>query len=86
MNNTFTPKELEQLNQTRQSSLVRQVIPLTHWNKYHPYPTVSALRQLVFHAEINGFSMCIRRVGRRILIDESLFFQWVDETNAKGGV
>ncbi len=59
----------------------RRLIPVTHWNRYHPWPPIGGLRYLIFHAESNGFSHCIRRVGRTVLIDEPRFFEWVDRLN-----
>jgi hypothetical protein len=56
----------------------RRLIPLTEWPKYHPWPTIIALRHLVYNAETNGFHVVIKRVGRRILIDEQAFFEWVE--------
>lgn len=61
----------------------RRLIPLTDWSKYHPYPPLGGLRDLVYHAKINGFDKVIRRVNRRILIDEEAWFAWVDEKNSK---
>ena len=58
-------------------------IPLTKWPDYHPYPNVSGLRHLVFKAGSNGFDKVIRRVGRRILLDENAYFAWVEEQNTK---
>ncbi|MCB2213008.1 hypothetical protein KQI52_12920 [bacterium] len=59
----------------------RRLIPLTSWNDTYEWPTVGALRQYVFYAHENGFDKVIRRVGRRVLIDEAEFFRWVDERN-----
>lgn len=56
----------------------RRLIPLTSWNNHHAYPPLGQLRALVFNAKNNGFERCIRRVGKRILIDEAEFFAWVD--------
>jgi len=42
------------------------------------------LRHLIFHAEKNGFDKCIRRIGRKVLIDEMEFFRWVDQQNQLG--
>jgi hypothetical protein len=66
----------------------RRLIPLTRWNDYHPYPSVSALRAMVFHATTNGFDKVIRRVGKRILLDEAAWFQFVDQQkyNQESGV
>ena len=63
----------------------QRYIPLSKWNEHYPYPTVSGLRNLVFHADKNGFHKVIRRVGRRILIAEKSYFEWIEEQNAKGG-
>jgi hypothetical protein len=35
------------------------------------------MRHLIFFAKSNGFDAVIRRVGRRVLIDEAAFFHWV---------
>ncbi len=53
-------------------------IPLVDWPKIYPWPRLGGLRHLVFHADKNGFEACIRRVGRRVLIDERRFFEWVE--------
>ena len=45
-------------------------IPLVDWPKHHSWPPLGGLRHLVFNAKGNGFDRVIRRVGRRILIDE----------------
>ena len=64
-----------------ESSQLSRLIPLTKWKDYHTYPSEAGLRHLVFYRNDNGFSKVIRRVGRRILIDESAFFEWVEEIN-----
>ena len=61
----------------------RRLIPVNSWKNYHDWPPTAGMRHLVFHAAKNGFDKVIRRVGRRVLIDEEAFFQWVDEQNAK---
>ncbi len=58
--------------------MTKRLLPLTEWPKHHAYPNLSGLRYLVFHAEKNGFKSCIKRIGKRILIDEEAFFAWVD--------
>lgn len=59
-----------------------RLIPVTAWNKHHPWPPIGGLRHLIFHAKSNGFNQVIRRVGRRVLIDEIAFFDWA---SAQGG-
>ncbi|MBQ9688187.1 hypothetical protein IJV79_00975 [bacterium] len=56
------------------------LIPVSKWNDFHPYPTVKALRQLIFFKEQNGFDKVLRKIGGRIYILESEFFKWVEET------
>jgi len=59
-----------------------RLIPLTDWNQHHAWPPIGGLRHLVFFERTNGFHQVVRRVGRRVLIDEAAFFTWV---NSKGG-
>ena len=61
------------------STFSSRIIPVTEWNKHHPWPTEGGLRHLIFHENENGFHKCIRRIGRRVLIDEHAFFEWVAE-------
>lgn len=43
------------------------------------YPfTESSLRYLRYHGETNGFNSCIRKVGRRVLLDVAEFESWLD--------
>jgi len=55
------------------------LIPVTKWSESHEWPPEGGLRHLIFNASTNGFDTVIRRIGRRVLIDEAAFFQWVDE-------
>lgn len=57
----------------------RNLIPVPKWNEYHSWPSAEGLRYLIFNSESNGFNRVIRRIGRRVLIDEHEFFNWVDE-------
>lgn len=60
-----------------------KLYPLNDWP--HPWPPLGGLRHLVFHAKTNGFDKVIKRIGRRVLIDEKAFFLWVDQNNEKKG-
>ena len=62
-----------------------RLIPVTQWNKHHTWPSLGGLRHLIFHAKTNGFDRVIRRIGRRVLVDEQAFFQWVNEQNEHVG-
>ena len=58
-------------------------------NLPHKYPdanfTESSVRWLIFNSKENGFSSCIVRMGRKVLIDLDLFENWLDEQAAQGG-
>lgn len=60
-----------------------RLIPVPDWNLYHPWPPQGGLRHLIFHAKSNGFKHVIRRVGRRVLIDERAFFEWVEKNGGE---
>jgi len=75
------PKELAMSYDTSTPQKTR-LIPVTKWNEYHQWPPIGGLRHLIFFAEENGFEKVIRRCGRRVLIDEAAFFQWMEEQNA----
>lgn len=55
-----------------------RLVPVTKWNEYHPWPPAGGLRHLIFNASTNGFDKVIRRIGRRVLIDEAEFFTWAN--------
>ena len=59
----------------------KRYIPVTKWNEYHDWPTLGGLRHLIFqakHGKVNGFDKVVKRAGRRVLIDETAFFKWVE--------
>lgn len=56
-----------------------QLIPVTQWHEHHPWPPIGGLRHLIFFSKTNGFNQVIRRVGRRVLIDEAAFFEWASK-------
>lgn len=60
----------------------RRLIPVTHWNEFHPWPPIGGIRHLVFHAKTNGFDKVVHRVGRTVLLDEDAFFEFA---TADGG-
>jgi hypothetical protein len=46
------------------------------------YPGVfseSSIRWLIFNEKSNGFSGCVRRIGRKVLIDLTAFEDWIDK-------
>jgi hypothetical protein len=59
----------------------QRFIPLVDWPKYHPWPPIGGLRHLVFHSASNGFRRVYKKCGRRILIDEQKFFEFLEQKN-----
>ncbi len=45
--------------------------------------TESSIRWLVFNEKQNGFSKCIRRIGRKVLIDLDSFESWIDAQDGR---
>ena len=41
--------------------------------------TESSIRALIFSRSDNGFDYCVMRMGRKILIDQDRFEEWLDE-------
>lgn len=59
-----------------------RLIPLTQWEKFHPWPTVGGLRHLAFNRDKNGFGPAFVKIGRKLLVDEARFFEIAREIGA----
>lgn len=77
--NSNQPREVRMNNENTPKGIYRKLFTLDKWP--HSYPPEKTLRHLVFNADSNGFNKVVRRIGRRVLIDEQEFFRWVDEQN-----
>lgn len=65
-----------------------RLLTVRQFAESHEWPSQAALRNLIFHRKTNGFHSVVLRVGRRILLDEQKFFEWVrssQSTPVKGG-
>ncbi len=47
----------------------------------HPAFPEGGLRWFIFNEHQNGFAKCVRRVGRKVLISEVDFLEWIDSQN-----
>ena len=54
-----------------------RLIPVTKWLDFHVWPTTSSLRRMIRKGKETGFERCVIRIGKRLLIDEKKFFEWV---------
>ncbi|WNV04976.1 hypothetical protein RP726_00845 [Candidatus Methylospira mobilis] len=61
----------------------RKLSTVRQFSEKNPAFTQAAIRNYVFNAKTNGFDTCIIRIGRKILIDEAAFFQWIERINGK---
>lgn len=53
-------------------------IPVSKWNDYYQFPSVGAIRQLIFYNRNDFNSKVIRRIGKRIYIKVSNFIDWIE--------
>lgn len=55
-------------------------IEVSKWNNYHPYPTVSGLRNLINRSKENGFDEhnVIHRQNGRLFVNEKNYFKWFE--------
>ena len=44
----------------------------------HPAFTQNSLRWIIFNSKLNGATSFIRKVGRKVLIDDDAFVCWID--------
>lgn len=58
-------------------------LTIKQWTFAHPWPSERALRAYIYKSGANGFDKVFIRVGKRILIDEKAFFDWVKENIQK---
>lgn len=50
----------------------------------HHYPTIRALRWLLFSNKDGFRQRCAKQIGKRIVLDESAVIQWIDDHSAIG--
>lgn len=71
---------------TQQTEAVQTVwtyLTVQQFIKQHTAFTLGGLRSLIFNEHTNGLarSGAIVRIGRKVLIDETKFFAWVESQN-----
>jgi hypothetical protein len=64
-------------SQVENKQVQTRYIPVPQWKNHHDWPPLGGLRSLIFNRHENGFDKVIKKVGRRIVIDEAAFFSWV---------
>lgn len=49
----------------------------------YPWLTLGGVRHFLFFSKQNGLHTAIKRMGRKVLIDEDRFFNWIEEHNKR---
>ncbi len=78
------------MNQTT----ARTLLAVRQFSEKHPAFSQGALRNMMFLAADrktskgnmpgNGLSVALVRIGRKVLIDEARFFEWIDQQQEGG--
>ncbi len=63
------------------NQLKPRLLTINQFLSEHPFNTSGGLRALIFNGKSTGFDRVVKRIGRKVLIDENKFFEWVDEKN-----
>lgn len=50
----------------------------------YPAFTEGAIRSLIFYRERNGFASVVRKLGKKIILDEAAFLEWIERGTAQG--
>ena len=80
---------MESLKNRKTNFLIGIIMPtlstVTQFTEKHPAFTIGGIRSLIFNKNSNGLakSGAIVRIGRKVLIDETKFFAWVEALNKK---
>ncbi len=79
---------MSEINTALSAPVERKLFTVQQFSERHPFATQGALRFQIFHRKENGLeeSGALIRVGRKILIDEEKYFQWMDDQQDKKGV
>ncbi len=75
-------------------NIPRTLSTVRQFSEKYPAFSQGAIRNLIFLAESrntskgtipgNGLSVALVRIGRKVLIDEARFFEWIDAQNQRG--
>jgi hypothetical protein len=57
--------------------MVKRFYTVKQIPSYYPAFTESSIRYLIFNQKQNGFDSCIRKIGKKILIDADDFENWI---------
>lgn len=70
------------MNEAQQSERPRSLLSVKDFAAKHGFSDPQVRNWLFTKPE--GFEKVVRRIGRKILIDEHQFFAWLDRVNGQG--
>lgn len=62
---------------TEQPITQQRFLPINDFLKGRSWPTKTSIRFYIYHNRYNFESRCVRRVGRKVLIDTQEFDKWI---------
>ena len=82
------PKEILKMELSRtetqntcSTSTLKSYLTVKDFAGKHPIFSENSLRWMIFNRSTNGFESCFRKVGKkRIVIDETAFFEKIDSS------
>lgn len=60
----------------------KSFISVRRLSENHPDFSEASIRYLLFNREENGLSQHVRKIGKKLLIDEFGFIDWIDNQKA----
>jgi len=72
------------MSNPKQQTEIPNYLTVKQFNEKHPAFPVGGLRDRIFHAKSNGLAQsgAIVRNGRRVLIREDKYFNWLESQNS----
>ena len=71
------------MSENSQNDPVRSLLTVRQFAQKYQAFSQGGLRWMIFNSKASGLDTAIVRIGRRILLDEDKFFEWVDACNAR---
>ena len=74
----------QQNTETTQTAIIYSTV--NQFTNKHPAFTKGGIRALIFNENSNGLAKAgaVVRIGRKVLIDDSKFFAWIESQNQGG--
>lgn len=65
-------------------NLPKRLFTVRQFCDRNAWATEGGIRHLIFHRDKNGFSPCVKRIGRRILLDEEAVETFIQRQSGFG--